>query len=157
VDRKFNDSLLWWSQDTHLVQFADPATKNHCLQEPGPQSFTLENGELRFLTGGTEHWLKFSLETRSMEKTLELLLFFHAEHNLPTKAFWARNLSSFKKSTCSKAKWTAKSDPSVIIIVLLFMTCHESSFLHLICTIRYIPQKLVSCTRCWEASLGKEI
>lgn len=108
--------------------------------------------------GSTEHWLKLCLYLRT--DLWRHICFFHSEPSLPITTSWARILNSFMKSACNNAKLNAKPDPiMVILLLLLFMICYESLFMHLRSTmgkmpVRQIHLPLVPWNWVRECSLG---
>ena len=106
--------------------------------------------------GGTEHWLKLCLYLRT--DLWRHICFFHSEHSLPIMTTWAQILNSFMKSACNNAKLDAKPDP-IMVILLLFMICYKSLFMHLVSTMGKMPTRKIHLTLVpwsWvrECSLG---
>lgn len=113
------------------------------------RSFNFGKWRVVFLMGGTKHWLKLCLYLRT--DLWRHICFFHSEHSLPIMTTWAQILNSFMKSACNDAKLDAKPDP-IMVILLLFMICYKSLFMHLVSTMEKCqPGRF---TLCWCHGVG---
>lgn len=106
------------------------------------------------LMGSTEHWLKLCLYLRT--DLWRHICFFYSGPSLPITTSWARILNSFMKSACNNAKLNAKPDP-IMVILLLFMICYESLFMHLLSRMGKMPVRQIHLDWCHGIGLGNAV